>query len=284
MNIDINSMARASIPAVVVLVMMVSAKLLTARKTNPAFHKVSSQALRDRFLPLKGRIFGGWFAVAVAFFFASWLAGYGINRLLAGLDGPAIFRLFPEPAMWWVFPFIGTLCLSWEVTLQIWTRFAGRDTVDLFVEWSNTDSAFWARSKFEAVDYRRVLRWMALLGAGPFGVGVLLGVNMHASVGPDRIRDCRYAFQPCRIYMLNDTVRITEIAGVRDKSGKLIDRAGVVLDFKDGHRWSSAKWGDWRQFADPALEKYLIGRTGLPLHFALTEKEIPQLAGRSAPN
>jgi hypothetical protein len=279
-----SSMVRGSIPAIVILVMIACKKLLPARKTSPAFRKLSPQALRDRFLPLKRRIFAGWFVVAVAFFFGSWLWLHGTNRFLASLDGPAVFRLFPEPAMWWIFPVIGTICLSWELTLQLWSLLSNRDTVNLFTEWSNTDPAFWGPSKFQGVDYRRVFRWMALLIAGPFGIGILLGVNMHASVGPDRIRDCGYAFHPCKIYQLSGVRRITLIEGFRDKSGKLIDRAGVVLDFKDGRRWSSAEWGDWKQFVDPALENYLVSRTGLSLHFALTEKDIPHLTNESTPN
>lgn len=279
-----SSLVRGSIPAIIALVMIVCTKLLPARKANPAFRRLSSKALHDRFMPLRRRILCGWFIVAVTFFFGSWSVLYGTNRFLAGLDGPAIIRLYPEPAIWWVFPSIGAISLSLELTLQIWTLFAGRDTVDLFVEWSNTDSSFWGPSKFPGIDWRRAYRWMALLVAGPFGIGVLLGINMHASVGPDRIRDCGYAFRPCMVYQLDSARRITQIEGFRNRSGKLINRAGVIIDFQSGDRWSSAEWGDWSQFVDPALKNYLTARTRLTLRFALTEGDILPLASESVPH
>jgi hypothetical protein len=278
-----SSVVRASIPAIVAIFMIVCAKMLPARKADPAFRKLSPKALSERFMPLRRRIIAGWFSVAVVFFFGSWFVLSSMNRLLAWIDGPVAFRLFPEPAMWWVFPCIGALTLSWELTLQIWARFSGRDTVNLFVQWSNSDSSFWGRQKFGPVDYRRIFRLMALIFAMPAGIGIFLGVGMHASIGTDTIRDCGYGFRPCRVYSLADARRITQIEGFRDNSGKLINRAGVVIDFKDGRRWFSGKWGDWSQFVDPALASYIEARTRLPLHFALTEKDIPPISEQAQP-
>jgi hypothetical protein len=235
-------------------------------------------------MPLRRRIVGGWLLAGIAFFAVSWFALSGANRLLASFDGPAVFRLFPEPAIWILFPCIGSLTLSWELDLRIWAFLSGRDTVDLFSEWSSNDSTFWGPSRFPQVDYRRVFRWMAFMLAFPAGAAVLLALNMHASVGPDEIRDCGYAFRLCKIYSLADARHITEIQGFRDKSGKLIDRAGLVVEFKDGRRWSSAVWGEWMQSADPALSTFLKQKTGLPLNFAETENDIPSLSIQSPSN
>jgi hypothetical protein len=56
--------------------------------------------------------------------------------------------------------------------------------------------------------------------------------------------------------------------------GKLHSRAGVVLDFADGRRWSSAEIGDFRDSMDPQLLAFLIERVGLPLRQADTEMDI----------
>jgi hypothetical protein len=129
-----------------------------------------------------------------------------------------------------------------------------------------------------------VLRWLALLIALPIGIFTVLALNMHASIGPDLIRDCGYAFRPCSVYALSDVRRITQVEGFRTKDGKLTKRAGVVLDFKDGRRWSSADWGSFRASVDPALAAFLRAKTGLPLNFAETEDDIPPLEGPSPTN
>jgi len=69
---------------------------------------------------------------------------------------------------------------------------------------------------------------------------------------------------------------MTLIEGFRSRDGKLHRRAGIVVDFADGKRWSSADIGDFRNSVDPALSGYLIERTRLPLEQAETEKEIPK--------
>jgi hypothetical protein len=52
------------------------------------------------------------------------------------------------------------------------------------------------------------------------------------------IRDCGYAFAPCKIYRFADARRMTIIDGFRDRDSRLIRRAGIVIDFSDGQRWS----------------------------------------------
>jgi len=67
---------------------------------------------------------------------------------------------------------------------------------------------------------------------------------------------------------------MTQIDGYRDRNGNLDQRAGIVVEFKDGHRWSSAEWGDFRKSVDPALIELLKAKTGLQLEYATTEADI----------
>jgi hypothetical protein len=63
--------------------------------------------------------------------------------------------------------------------------------------------------------------------------------------------------------------------------GRFTPGAGIVLDFADGQRWSSADIGDFNKSIDPALAAYLIERTGLPLQQAETEMDIPKVNSRT---
>lgn len=64
---------------------------------------------------------------------------------------------------------------------------------------------------------------------------------------------------------------------MRDRDGKLTRRAGIVIDFSDGRRWSSADIGDFNERLDPALEQFLENRTHLLYNYAQTEADIPPL-------
>jgi len=268
----------AILPAIVVASMALSRKLLPAKTAKQSKANLGSDKLNHRFMPLRGRMIGGMILIGVAFVFGTWQALTSLNRLLATLAGPADFRLLPQTAIWWFFPAFGALSLCWEITLQIYSRFAGRDTAELFSDWTNQSSQFWGPWSSPGMDSRRVLRWMALLIALPSAFFTCLALPMHASIGPDSIRDCGYAFKPCKVYHLADASRITAIQGFGADEGKLTKRAGLVVDFKDGRRWSSAEWGNFKDTVDPALADFLTRTTNLPIKSAVTEEDIPPLA------
>jgi hypothetical protein len=269
----------AIVPAVVILAMVLFKRLFPAGRGSHKIGKEQLSELDERFSPLRGRVIGGMIAVGLLLLFGSWFILCWTNRFLARADGPALYQFLPQTAIWWFFPGLGAVALCWELTLQIWSLFGDRATVDLFSDWTNQSNVFWGRASYVGMDSRKALRWLALLIVVPIGIFTVLALNMHASVGPDVIRDCGYAFRPCSVYALSDVRRITQIDGFRTTDGKLTRRAGVVLDFKDGRRWSSADWGNFRDSVDPALTAFLKTKTGLPLNFAETEDDIPQLDG-----
>jgi hypothetical protein len=274
-------MSRGIVVAAVAASMALFRKLFPAAKSNPIIGKMGMPALDERFLPLKWKVIGAMVAVAIAFALGSWRALSGLNGILAQADGPAALHLFPQPAIWWFFPGFGALSLSWEITLQIWALFGDRDQVNLFSDWSNQSTKFWGGGgKYAGMDSRKVLRWLSLVIALPIGVFTLLAVNMHATIGFESIRDCGYAFKPCNVFPLADVRRITAIEGYRVKDGTLDPQAGLVVDFLDGRRWSSADWGDFKKTVDPALASFLTNKTGLPLESATTEKDIPALSNQ----
>ncbi|MGA8743876.1 MAG: hypothetical protein WB561_21970 [Terracidiphilus sp.] len=127
------------------------------------------------------------------------------------------------------------------------------------------------------MDSRKILRWLTILVALPILVFTALALNMHATITRQEIRDCGYAFRPCTVYSIADLLRITQIEGFRTTDGKLTRRAGIVFDFADGRRWSSADWGDFKKSLDPAFSEYVTRITHLPLGAATTEQDIPRL-------
>ncbi len=233
---------------------------------SPTPH-VSLDDLDARFRSTKWAVGVSMLAVGVLFAWSVHAAFVWLNRFIATANGPADFRLWPQSAIWWFFPGIGGLTLCWEITLQLWSHFGNQDDANLYAYWSNQRTGF---------DATRLLRWMAVLIALPIGVLTILALPMHTVFRQNDIRDCGYAFAPCKVYRYADARRMTIIEGFRDRDGKLIERAGIVIDFSDGRRWSSADVGDFNKTVDPAFADLLTRKTKLPFNYAQTEADIPQ--------
>jgi hypothetical protein len=202
-------------------------------------------------------------------------AGFvSLNQYIATSRGPAAFLLWPQSAMWWFFPGFGALTLSWEIVLQLWAHFGNRGRAYSFNYW-------WAQTA--GFDSTRVLRWMSIFITLPMGILTILALPMHAALGQDDIRDCGFAFAGCQIYPYADARRLTAIEGFRTRDGKLTRRAGIIIDFSDGRRWSSAEIGDFKDTVDPEFAEFLVKRTQLPLNHAQTEADIPHLNSRPQP-
>ncbi len=205
--------------------------------------------------------------VGVLFALSAHAAFVWLNRYLASTDGPAEFTLWPQNAIWWFFPGFGALTLSWEIILQVWSDLGNRENARLYNYWSIQKSGF---------DAPKFLRWMAVLIALPIGILTALALPMHAVLHQDDIKDCGYAFASCKTYRYANARRLTMIDGFRDRQGTLTKRAGIVIDFADGRRWSSADMGDFSDHVDPAFAEFLEKKTELPLDRAQTEVDIPR--------
>ncbi len=175
------------------------------------------------------------------------------------------FRLWEQPAIWWFFPGFGAATLCWELTLRLWSTFGNRDEASLYNWWSNRRTGF---------DATKLLRWMALVITLPIGILTVLAIPMHSTLRANDIIECGYAFSACRTYRYVDAMNMTQIDGFRDRDGKLLPRAGIVIEFKDGRRWSSAKWGDFHKTVDPNLTEFLKTKVRIPLEYAATETDL----------
>jgi hypothetical protein len=270
MNGVIQFAAKAIVPLVVAVCFALARKYL---KPSARLSETQLSALDARFQQTKWVVGISMIAVAVLFAWTTHHLLVSLNRYLAASDGPETsLRLWPQTAIWWFFPGFGAVALCWEITLKLWSAFGQGDTARSYRLWSDGRAGF---------DCTRILRWMALVTALPIGVFTVLALPMHTALRHQDIRVCGYAWAGCKTFEYSKAVRMTLIEGFRDRDGKLHPRAGIVLDFADGRRWSSADIGDFSKSVDPALSAYLIERTGLPLEQAETEMDIPKVNSRT---
>jgi hypothetical protein len=262
--------AKAIVPIAVVVGIALARRCL-----RPSVRLSEAQlfALDARFQRTQWVVGVSLIAVAVVFVWTAHHILVSLNRYLAASDGAETsLRLWPQTAIWWFFPGFGALALSWEITLLLWSAFGRADTVRSYRLWSDGRAGF---------DCTRILRWMALGVAAPIGVSTVLALPMHTALRDQDIRVCGYAWAGCTTFPYSRAVGMTLVEGFRDRDGRLHPRAGIVLDFADGRRWSSADMGDFRNSVDPALSTYLVERTGLPLEHAETASDIPKANARA---
>jgi len=270
-------LTNALIPFVVLFVLAVARRYMPVASVKPPERKYSREELDVRFSSTQWVVGISMVVVGVFFAFATYAALKGVNRYLATADGRSQFLLWPQSAMWWFLPGFGALALSWGITLRLWALFGHREDAELYNYWSSLKSGF---------DSPKLLRWLTIFVVLPAGVLSILALSMHISLTQNEIRDCGFAFARCKIYRYADARRMTIVDGFRDRDGKLNRRAGIVIDFVDGRRWSSADNSEITERVDPALLEFLKDRIPLPFNYAQTEVDIPRLntgPGRASP-
>jgi hypothetical protein len=210
--------------------------------------------------------------VGLLFSFSVYGVSTVINHRLAGVSVPSEIRLFPSPFLWIFFPAFGGFCLAWEIRVFLWSILGNSRTARLYRVWAKRNSGgeqnVYAVSPFNS--------WFVRLVILPMGFFTVLALNMHAVLGPNAIRDYGYAFKPCSVYPYADVRRITYVA--RRESSKNTTGASLVLDFKDGRRWSSGNWGDEIDDVDPSVVNFLRQKIPIPLTKANRIEDIPSLA------
>jgi hypothetical protein len=267
---------RAIIPFLVLLILALARRYMPAASVKTVGHKYSREELDVRFSSTQWIVGFTMAVVGLVFAYTTHASLVGLNRYLATRDGTAQFVLWPQSAVWWFFPGFGAVGQPWGITLQLWALFGHREDADSYEYWSSLQEGFNAP---------KLLRWMAILVVLPVGILTILALPVRTAFRQNDIQDCGYAFAPCKIYRYADARRLTIIDGFRTRDGKLTIRAGIVIDFADGRRWSSADIGDFKPRLDPALEEFLKNKTKLPYDYAQTEADIPPLVaapGRSS--
>ena len=263
----INLLARAAVPATVLLVFALARRHLPAGPAKE-FAAYPLDGLTARFAVTQWVVGIAMLAVGVAIAGGTYEILVGLSQFFVSREGPADFVLLPQTAIWWFLPLFAALDLSWEATLALWSLIGRKSEVALYNYWTTAKAGF---------DSTRILRIMAVTIVLPIAILTALAVPMHAVLQSGGIRAQGYGFSQPRIDRYADARRMTVIEGFRDRYGKLTRRAGIVLDFADGRRWSSAAIGDFKPVVDGALLQYLESKTGLTPLFAEAESDIPSI-------
>jgi len=269
MDLLFSVLGKALVPFAVLTAFAVARRYLPA-KSYPVTITASQQDLSARFQRKAWPVGTAMVLVGIVFAWSVHAILVRLNQYSSTSHSAEGFRLWPQPAIWWFLPGFGAVALAWEITLQLWSEFGNREEAALYNYWSCQRAGF---------DCTKVLRWMGVVIVLPIAILTVLAISMHSTLGSDEIVDCGYAFSPCQRYRYADAHRMAQIDGYRDRNGDLNYRAGIVLEFKDGSRWSSAEWGDFSKSVDPALIELLKAKTGLQLEYATTEADIRRRQG-----
>jgi len=177
------------------------------------------------------------------------------NRFFVSLDGPGNMTIYPSSAIWWFLPGFASVCLAWEITYDIWRHWRPKQA-EAYRAFTNVKSGF---------DSTRVLRLMGIFIVIPIGIASLLALPIHTTLTNDAIFDGHFARMRPLTYPFSETTDMTEFKGYLDRDGNFVQRAGIILRFKDGRSWNSANTNDPKANVDPQLRSYLVNRVNAPL-------------------
>jgi hypothetical protein len=218
---------------------------------------ITVDQLEDTFARFRGnQVYMNLANVAVAICFCLGVQA-GLKSLsihLADKDGPALFRVMYQPAIWWGAAGVSGFCLAWEITIQIWRMFTSRRTISLYREWVKGEPFEYKGGMFR--NQLRFWHWCAAIIVLPIGVASILALNMHSNLGNSSMQVCGYAFKPCELLDYRDIEHVEFHPAYGHGKGYVGSK--VVVDFSGGRKWDSMDWygGD----VDPAVARFLMAK------------------------
>ena len=263
MSWDISGLvAGVAVPAAVITVIGVMRRYLPAT----AAPKSEVSVADEDFGRLQRSVYITMVAVGIGLGYGTYRILLLANRSLANEDGPAAFQLLPSKWIWFFLPLLGALCVSWDITLWLWSFVEDHNRIRRYLEWTDAHAGF---------NSTRVLRWLTLLIAVPVCILTLLALPMHSSVREDGITMRQYGALSSKHHAYSRARRVAWVDGFRGRDGVMNKRAEVLVDFDDGYQWSSVANRDFEPLPDPGLVDFLHAMTGLPVLRAETERDLP---------
>jgi hypothetical protein len=245
-----NSGIRAMIPAVIAIVFALSRRYLTAPPSIDFTERDKKQFARLQWI-----LGPAMLVVLITFAFFTYEVFAHVNRLFALRGGAGAFMILPSHAMWAIFPVFGGICLSWEITLLLWSQFGNRLLVQKYRSWSNSNAGF---------NTTQLLRIMILFLALPAAIATILALPIHSKFSKEGISIGHFArFQPTE-YHYSDVQRIVAINGRRLRDGSLLKQPAIVLYFSDGSHWSSTDNTDTSPDLNESLLIFIQNKTHIP--------------------
>jgi hypothetical protein len=257
------TIARVVVPIAVMATFAIARRYFPSRSLE--VEEQISAAESSKFQRFQWIVGAGMILFGVVVFWFTHTLLIAMNRWYSFYISADGIRLWPQPAIWWFFPFFAAICLAYEFVLQTLGAIGRREIAERYARWSDQKAGFQAR---------KLLLWMALPIALPIGLLTMLEIPVHATLRTNDIIDCRYAFRGCETYQYSEARRLTLVQGFRLKDGSIQPRAGIVVDFEDGRRWNSADFGDFIRTVAPEVQNFLVAKTALPLARADTDADI----------
>ncbi len=256
---------RVLIPTLVLFLLALARRYAPAKMPKDFRTNDSFDALSARFNLANWVVYPSMAVIGLGLAWAVHSILVALNYFFAIREGPSDFVLLPQSAIWWFLPGFAALALSWDITLGAWALIGNKSNVALYKYWTSANVGY---------DSTKVLRIMAVVIVLPIAVLTALAIPEHCVLQKNEIIARGFGWSSPRTYRYAEAKRMTVVEGFRLRDGTLKKRAGIVLDFAEGSRWSSAEISDFTNAEDPAMLDYLIRKTGLHPRFVKAEEDI----------
>jgi hypothetical protein len=167
----VDSLIRASIPAIVLTVFAIARRYLPARSAKEFRTAYSIDELSARFAFTQWLVGAGMLTAGAVIAWGVHALLVSLNQVFVSSEGSSDFVLLPQTAIWWFLPGFAAITLAWEVTLGTWSLMGNKSEVALYNYWTTAKAGF---------DSTRVLRIMAVAIVLPIAILTSLALPVHA--------------------------------------------------------------------------------------------------------
>lgn len=188
-----------------------------------------------------------------------------LNALITSAQGPVEFQLAPTPAWWYLYGGMGGLSFSLSLTALAMRWLAGRDR---YASWT------FSHNQQAGFDTDRVAHYFALVIMVPYTLAFLPSIGCHTRFSDDEIGIQTYADLKETRYSYHDVRSIAVVKGSLMRNGEFYKDPRIVIDFKDGRRWSSRDSFRDPEEINPDLAAFIALKTGMEYQYVDTAADL----------
>jgi hypothetical protein len=202
---------------------------------------------------------GSFFGVAYAARF--------LNARWALAQGPAVFLLLPMKAWFYLYSGFLGLCVAWPIAASIVQRNMDKKAWTIWMARQNQKAGF---------DCMRAMRWMAYLIMIPYTAFFLPSLVCHTRFSEKEIATQEYSEWKETRYPYSEVSRFAVAQGGIGRQGQFYPDLRVIIDFKNGARWTTRDGFRDPEAINTDLLNLLTLHTGLKPRYVSTDKELEQ--------
>lgn len=186
-----------------------------------------------------------------------------LNAQWALRDGPAAFLLVPTKFWWYLYGGFLGLLLGWPIAVSILRRTMDSKVWHVWMDKQNRKAGF---------DGNRAMRLLAYVILVPFTIFFLPSLGCHTAFSETGITTWSYWAMKEARHPYRDITRFAALRGGLDRSGKFYPDSHLIIDFRDGTRWTSRDGFRDPEPVNTELVKFLALHTGLQPIYADTDR------------